>query len=167
MKNIIIAFLLIAVMACQTNQVPERPIERGVIGQKAMVVSAHPLASQVGKEIMEKGGNAVDAVIAVQFALAVVYPGAGNIGGGGFMVARMADGTTDALDYREKAPLSGGRDMYLDQDENVIDGLSVRGASADGHSARARAESATAVCARRHVPTGRELPGRERRGQSV
>jgi gamma-glutamyltranspeptidase/glutathione hydrolase len=132
MKKTIIAFLLMAIMACQSNQAPERPIERGVIGQKAMVVSAHPLASQVGKEIMEKGGNAIDAAIAVQFALAVVYPGAGNIGGGGFMVARMANGTTDALDYREKAPLAGGRDMYLDKDGNVIDGLSVRGHLAAG-----------------------------------
>lgn len=132
MKNTIIAFLLIAVMACQTNQTQDRYIERGVIGQKAMVVSAHPLASQVGKEILQQGGNAVDAAIAVQFALAVVYPGAGNIGGGGFMVARMADGRTDALDYREKAPLAGGRDMYLDQEGNVIDGLSVRGHLAAG-----------------------------------
>uniref|UniRef100_UPI004047FA2B gamma-glutamyltransferase n=1 Tax=Roseivirga sp. TaxID=1964215 RepID=UPI004047FA2B len=132
MKKTIIASLLIAIMACQPNKAPERQIERGFIGQKAMVVSAHPLASQVGKEIMEQGGNAVDAAIAVQFALAVVYPGAGNIGGGGFMVARMADGTTDALDYREKAPLAGSRDMYLDNEGNVIDGLSLRGHLAAG-----------------------------------
>lgn len=132
MKKTIIASLLIAIMACQSNKAPERQIERGVIGQKAMVVSAHPLASQVGKEIMEQGGNAVDAAIAVQFALAVVYPGAGNIGGGGFMVTRMADGATDALDYREKAPLAGSRDMYLDEEGNVIDGLSLRGHLAAG-----------------------------------
>ncbi len=132
MKKTIIASLLIAIMACQPNKAPERQIERGFIGQKAMVVPAHPLASQVGKEIMEQGGNAVDAAIAVQFALAVVYPGAGNIGGGGFMVARMADGTTDALDYREKAPLAGSRDMYLDNEGNVIDGLSLRGHLAAG-----------------------------------
>jgi gamma-glutamyltranspeptidase/glutathione hydrolase len=132
MKNIAIAILMLALMACQTDQAPEREIERGVIGQKAMVVSAHPLASQVGKNILKKGGNAVDAAIAVQFALAVVHPGAGNIGGGGFMISRMADGTTDALDYRERAPKAGSRDMYLDEDGNVIDGLSVRGHLAAG-----------------------------------
>ncbi|OEK03777.1 gamma-glutamyltransferase [Roseivirga sp. 4D4] len=97
-----------------------------------MVVSAHPLASKVGKEIMEQGGNAVDAAIATQFALAVVYPGAGNIGGGGFMVSRMANGEIAALDYREKAPLAGGRDMYLDANGDVIPMASVRGHLAAG-----------------------------------
>ena len=97
-----------------------------------MVVSAHPIASNVGKEIMEKGGNAVDAAVAVQFALAVVYPGAGNIGGGGFMVSRMADGTANTLDFREKAPNAGGRDMYLDENGEVISNLSTRGHLAAG-----------------------------------
>mgnify|MGYP003336612453 FL=1 len=78
-----------------------------------MVVSAHPVASAVGKTILQKGGNAVDASIAVQLALAVVYPAAGNIGGGGFMVARFADGHVDALDFREKAPDAAFTDMYL------------------------------------------------------
>ncbi len=80
------------------------------------VVSAHPLASQVGVEILKKGGNAMDAAIATQLALAVVYPGAGNIGGGGFTVARLADGRLLALDYREKAPGHASRDMYVDAD---------------------------------------------------
>lgn len=81
---------------------------------KAAVVSAHPLASQAGALMMQNGGNAVDAAIATQWALAVVYPGAGNIGGGGFMVARMANGTTVSLDYREKAPAKARENMYVD-----------------------------------------------------
>nr|WKN40397.1 gamma-glutamyltransferase [Tunicatimonas sp. TK19036] len=97
-----------------------------------MVVSAHPLASEVGVEILKKGGNAVDAAIAVQFALAVVYPAAGNIGGGGFMVIREASGLTDCLDYREKAPLAADRNMYLDEDENVIEDASTLGHLASG-----------------------------------
>ena len=72
-----------------------------------MVVSAHPLASKVGLEILKMGGNAMDAAIATQLALAVVYPGAGNLGGGGFTVARLKDGKLIAIDYREKAPLLG------------------------------------------------------------
>ncbi len=81
---------------------------------KAAVVSAHPLASQAGALVMQKGGNAVDAAIATQWALAVVYPGAGNIGGGGFMVARLNNGTTVSLDYREKAPGKARENMYVD-----------------------------------------------------
>jgi len=85
-----------------------------------MVVSAHPLASQVGVNIMKKGGNAVDAAIAVHFALAVVHPAAGNIGGGGFMVYRTAKGNYHTLDYREKAPQGAGRNMYLDEDGEAV-----------------------------------------------
>jgi gamma-glutamyltranspeptidase/glutathione hydrolase len=81
---------------------------------KAAVVSAHPLASQAGALVMQKGGNAVDAAIATQWALAVVYPGAGNLGGGGFMVAHLTDGTTLTLDYREKAPGKATENMYVD-----------------------------------------------------
>lgn len=98
----------------------------------AAVVSAHPVASLVGRHILEKGGNAIDASIAVQYALAVVYPGAGNIGGGGFMVARMADGETFSIDFRETAPVKAHRDMYLDEDGNVIPGKSLDGALAAG-----------------------------------
>ena len=92
-----------------------------------MVVAEHPLAAMVGEEILQKGGNAVDAAIATQFALAVVYPRAGNIGGGGFMVIRLADGTSDALDYREKAPAAAHRDMYLDGEGNVMEAVSKEG----------------------------------------
>ncbi len=103
-----------------------------LMGEKAMVVSAHPLASEVGLEILRQGGNAVDAAVAVQFALAVVYPVAGNIGGGGFMVIRNADGTSATLDYREKAPLAAHRDMYLDDAGNALAELSRRGHLAVG-----------------------------------
>ncbi|HJP57713.1 MAG TPA: gamma-glutamyltransferase [Gemmatimonadales bacterium] len=87
-------------------------------GGSAMVVSGSPIASEVGRDIMRKGGNAVDAAVAVGFALAVVHPEAGNLGGGGFMVIRLKDGTTQALDYRETAPGRATRDMYLDASGN-------------------------------------------------
>lgn len=93
-------------------------IQKKVLVRKGAVVSAHVLASQVGVEIMKKGGNAFDAAIATQLALAVVYPNAGNLGGGGFMVARTAAGKLIALDYREKAPSAGHKDMYLDEAGN-------------------------------------------------
>jgi len=132
MKKFLSLLLLVAVFTCQKPPLKISYENRGLIAEQAMVVSAHPLASKVGKEIMEQGGNAVDAAIATQFALAVVYPGAGNIGGGGFMVSRMADGEIAALDYREKAPLAGGRDMYLDANGDVIPMASVRGHLAAG-----------------------------------
>jgi gamma-glutamyltranspeptidase/glutathione hydrolase len=97
-----------------------------------LVVSAHPLASEVGAEILRQGGNAVDAAIAVQFALAVVYPGAGNIGGGGFMVYRSLRGEVACLDFREKAPAAATRDMYLDAAGQVIPNLSTHGHKAAG-----------------------------------
>ncbi len=91
-----------------------------VYANHAMVVSAEELASRTGVEIMRAGGNAVDAAVATGFALAVVHPAAGNLGGGGFMLVRMADGKTHFLDYREKAPGAATRDMYLDAQGNVI-----------------------------------------------
>jgi len=106
--------------------------DRGLIAENGMVVSAHPIASQVGVDIMKKGGNAIDAAVAVQFALAVVYPVAGNIGGGGFLVYRQVDGRLDALDFREKAPLAATSDMYLDDEDKVIEKLSTRGHLAVG-----------------------------------
>ncbi|WP_288956570.1 gamma-glutamyltransferase [uncultured Polaribacter sp.] len=104
----------------------------GVIAQKAMVVSAREEASKIGSDILEKGGNAYDAMIATHFALAVVYPVAGNIGGGGFLVYRNNDGTKGALDFREKAPITAHKDMYLDSLGNVIKNKSVLGAHAVG-----------------------------------
>ena len=89
-----------------------------------MVVSGHPIASEIGYEILKKGGNAFDAAVGVQFALAVVYPRAGNIAGGGFAVFREGDGECGTLDFREKAPISAHRDMYLDDSLNVIEDLS-------------------------------------------
>ena len=105
---------------------------QGVIGRNGMVASAHPEASQVGLNILKAGGNAVDAAVAVQFALAVVYPGAGNIGGGGFMVYRGRDGKAYTLDYREKAPGRATQNMYLDSLGNVRPGLSISGHLASG-----------------------------------
>ena len=98
----------------------------------AGVVSAHPLASKVGLLILKQGGNAFDAAIAVQLTLAVVYPGAGNIGGGGFMVARQHNGNSLALDYRETAPAKATRDMYLDSAGNAQTNLSQNGHLAAG-----------------------------------
>jgi len=105
---------------------------RPVHAQHAIVVSVHELASQAGVEILQAGGNAVDAAVATGFALAVVHSPAGNIGGGGFMLIRMADGKTHFLDYREKAPAAATRDMYLDAQGNVIEGASEYGYKAVG-----------------------------------
>jgi gamma-glutamyltranspeptidase / glutathione hydrolase len=102
-----------------------------VFGAHAMVASDAPLASEAGVEILRKGGNAVDAAVAVGFAMAVTFPEAGNIGGGGYMVIRMADGRTAALDYREVAPLAATRNMYLDAAGNLTD-KSVVGPLASG-----------------------------------
>ncbi len=106
--------------------------QTGLVKPKAMVVSAREEASKIGADIMKKGGNAFDAMAATELALAVAYPYAGNIGGGGFMVYRKADGTTGALDYREKAPAAAHKDMYLDNDGNVVKGRSTEGALAVG-----------------------------------
>jgi gamma-glutamyltranspeptidase/glutathione hydrolase len=102
-----------------------------VTGQRAMVVSEHPLSSEVGADIMRRGGNAIDAAVAVGFAQAVVNPRAGNIGGGGYLVYRTADGQAFTLDYRETAPAAATRNMYLDSAGNLTDG-SVIGALAAG-----------------------------------
>ncbi|HET8890963.1 MAG TPA: gamma-glutamyltransferase, partial [Candidatus Angelobacter sp.] len=105
---------------------------RPVHARKAMVVSIHPQASQVGAEILRQGGNAVDAAVATGFALAVVHPAAGNIGGGGFMLLRKANGELHFLDFREKAPKAASRDMYLDAQGNVIPEASLIGYKAAG-----------------------------------
>ncbi len=108
-------------------------ITKSLFADKAVVSAAHPLASKIGLDIIKKGGNAVDAAIAVQFALAVVYPRAGNLGGGGFLVYRSGDGRDiSTLDFREKAPMAGHRDMYLDAQGNVIGKKSQKGHQAAG-----------------------------------
>ncbi|MFM1753317.1 MAG: hypothetical protein RLZZ236_256 [Bacteroidota bacterium] len=94
--------------------------QKGLIADKAMVVSAREEASKIGVAILKKGGNAFDAMVATELALAVAYPYAGNIGGGGFMVYRKANGETGTLDYREKAPLSATKNMFLDKGGNII-----------------------------------------------
>jgi gamma-glutamyltranspeptidase/glutathione hydrolase len=106
--------------------------QQGLVTSKAMVVAAREEASQIGVEIMKKGGNAFDAMVATELALAVAYPYAGNIAGGGFMVYRLNNGETGALDYREKAPLQASKNMYLDKNMEVIPNLSVNGALAVG-----------------------------------
>ena len=122
MKKIIFLFVLPALvhLSCKTTK-PETKvidqykysIQKKVVAENGAVVSAHSLASKVGLEILKNGGNAVDAAIATQLALAVVYPNAGNLGGGGFMVARLQDGKLISIDYREKAPGKAHREMYL------------------------------------------------------
>ena len=114
----------------QCRKAPAEP--KGLVVEKAMVVSAREEASKIGVEIMKKGGNAFDAMVATEMALVVAYPFAGNLGGGGFMVYRKANGDVGGLDYREKAPLSGHKDMYLDSLGNVIPGMSTLGATAVG-----------------------------------
>jgi gamma-glutamyltranspeptidase/glutathione hydrolase len=126
---------------------------RVVEAPRAMVVSGSPIASAVGRDILRRGGNAVDAATAVGFALAVVHPEAGNIGGGGFSLIRLADGSVTALDYREAAPAAASRDMYLDLRGNPTD------QSVTGHLA-AGVPGAVAGLAEQHRRHGR-LPWRE------
>ncbi|WP_035483338.1 gamma-glutamyltransferase [Algoriphagus marincola] len=119
------------VFSCQSPSEEKEP-KRGLIAEKAMVVSARGEASRIGIEIMKKGGNAFDAMMATEMALAVTFPFAGNLGGGGFAVYRLANGEIGSIDYREKAPGAAHRDMYLDENGNVIPGLSTKGALASG-----------------------------------
>ena len=129
MKKILF-LLALSILSCKSN---EKTIETtGLVTSKAMVVSAREEASQIGVEIMKKGGNAFDAMVATELALAVSHPQAGNIGGGGFMVFRKANGETGAIDYREKAPMAASKDMYLDQKGEVIEGKSTGTALASG-----------------------------------
>lgn len=126
-------FLILQLLAvCAVAQLAYAQGLRPVHAQKAMVVSVHQEASKAGAEIMRQGGNAVDAAVATGFALAVVHPAAGNIGGGGFMLLRKANGEVHFLDYREKAPKAATRDMYLDAQGNVIPKASLVGYKAVG-----------------------------------
>lgn len=138
-----IAFFLIVSLSLQAQQSsvvgPGKPIDpyryqivKSATYTRAAVSSAHPLASLVGSQIMKQGGNAFDAAIATQLALAVVYPGAGNLGGGGFLLGRKQDGELIGLDYREAAPESAHRDMYLDEKGNARTALSQNGHMASG-----------------------------------
>ncbi|MGA9510823.1 MAG: gamma-glutamyltransferase [Candidatus Sulfotelmatobacter sp.] len=130
-RHKLLILLLMAAMAI-CGSVQAAATLQPVHAQHGIVVSARELASRAGVEIMQAGGNAVDAAVATGFALAVVHPPAGNIGGGGFMLIRMADGKTHFLDYREKAPAAATRDMYLDAQGNVIEGASEYGYKAIG-----------------------------------
>jgi gamma-glutamyltranspeptidase/glutathione hydrolase len=125
-----IFFLFLVLVSIQCKESPAIPT--GLVTEKAMVVSAREEASAIGIEIMKKGGNAFDAMVGTELALAVAYPFAGNLGGGGFMVYRKSNGDVGAIDYREKAPLSASKDMYLDSLGNVIPGMSTKGATAVG-----------------------------------
>lgn len=125
-KLLLFSFLLI--ISCKDR----KPTVKGLIAENGMVVSARAEASQIGTDILKQGGNAFDAMIATKYALAVAFPFAGNIGGGGFMVYRLNDGTTGTLDFREKAPLAATKNMYLDSLGNVIEGKSTEGATAVG-----------------------------------
>ncbi|HEY5919847.1 MAG TPA: gamma-glutamyltransferase [Chryseolinea sp.] len=124
-------FLLLLLIAGCAHPPAKKPL-MGLVADSAMVVSAHPLASRTGVIVLRKGGNAVDAAIATQLALAVVYPSAGNIGGGGFMVLRLKDGTSATLDYRERAPAAALTNMFLDDKGEAITDLSARGPLACG-----------------------------------
>ncbi|TVZ14394.1 gamma-glutamyltransferase [Maribacter sp. MAR_2009_72] len=131
MRPLKTAFVLLTlIICCQCKQNPAVPT--GTVTENAMVVSARQEASKIGSDIMEKGGNAFDAMIGTQLALAVAYPRAGNIGGGGFMVYRQANGNIGSLDFREKAPKSAHKDMYLDSFGNVIPDMSTLGATSVG-----------------------------------
>ncbi len=119
-KIILLLLIVVSFFSCYQPKVAPPQEVKGAIGENAMVATTHPLATAVGLEILKKGGNAIDAAIAIQFALTVVYPQAGNIGGGGFAVIRLADGEVSTLDFREKAPELSKKDMYLGPDGEVV-----------------------------------------------
>jgi gamma-glutamyltranspeptidase / glutathione hydrolase len=123
---------LAAALACFLSIASEAASQAPVAAEHGMVVAAQHLASQVGVDVLRHGGNAVDAAVAVGYALAVVYPAAGNLGGGGFMTIQLADGRKTFIDFREKAPLAATPGMYLDKDGNVIKGSTTTGHLAVG-----------------------------------
>lgn len=129
-KSLLLLACILLLIQCKTAT-KKTPLI-GLLAENGMVVSAREEASTIGVAILRQGGNAFDAMIATDLALAVAYPRAGNIGGGGFMVYRTADGKTGALDYREKAPLAAYDTMYLDSIGNIISGKSLLGAHAVG-----------------------------------
>lgn len=132
MKKSIVLGLSVLILSCKSQNPIANASKQGLVVNKAMVVSARVEASKIGTQIMQEGGNAFDAMVATELALAVAYPYAGNLGGGGFMVYRKADGSSGTLDYREKAPLAATKDMFQDKDGNVIPGKSTQTALAIG-----------------------------------
>ncbi len=126
------ALSLILLIVSIAPVAPRADEREPVRARHGMVASTSEIASRVGIDIMKRGGNAVDAAVAVGLALAVVWPSAGNLGGGGFMMIRRADGTSEVIDYRERAPLAASRDMYLDKEGNVIKDASTVGYRAVG-----------------------------------
>lgn len=121
---------LLLLVGCHTPESTNQTV--GLLGKQCMVVTAHTLASEAGKQTLLQGGNAFDAAVTVHFVLAVVYPQAGNIGGGGFAVFRQSDGSTGTLDFREKAPMASNKNMYLDENGEVVKGSSLVGHLAVG-----------------------------------
>src|SRR6266478_225331 len=115
MNNRAYATILILLFVASMILTPRAASREPVRARHGMVASTSEIASRVGVEVMQRGGNAIDAAVAVGLALAVTWPSAGNIGGGGFMMIRRANGDTEIIDYRERAPLAGSRDMYLDK----------------------------------------------------
>lgn len=130
--RIIFLLPLILLIGCSAEPSVDYFAEKSATYPTAAIAGPHPLATAVGEDVLRSGGNAIDAAVAIQFALAVVYPRAGNLGGGGFLVYRPAGGKPISLDYRETAPAAAYRDMYLDDDDKVVDGLSTRGHLAVG-----------------------------------
>ncbi|MBI6116871.1 gamma-glutamyltransferase [Salegentibacter maritimus] len=134
MKKLLFLFVILILSSCikSKNLVEDNFGEKTVIADSAMVVSARAEASNIGLEVLKNGGNAFDAMLATEMALAVSFPFAGNLGGGGFMVYRKANGETGSLDFREKAPLAASKTMYLDKDGNVLSEKSMYGSLAVG-----------------------------------
>ena len=133
MKKRASAVLLILLIGASMMPLPQQAASRQPVrARSGMVASTSEIASRVGVEILQRGGNAIDAAVGVGIALAVTWPSAGNLGGGGFMMIRRANGDTEIIDYRERAPLAASRDMYLDKDGNVVKGASTVGYRAVG-----------------------------------
>jgi len=132
MKKLGCTLALVTLLLASMPIAPRGASREPARARHGMVASTSEIASRVGVEIMQRGGNAIDAAVAVGLALAVTWPSAGNIGGGGFMMIRRATGETEIIDYRERAPLAASRDMYLDKDGNVIKGASTIGYKAVG-----------------------------------
>ncbi len=127
-SKIILLLIVISLFNPEIYSASKDPVR----SKNGMVVSASKIASEVGVQVLKKGGNAVDAAVAVGFALAVTYPSAGNIGGGGFMLIHLSDGTNTTIDYREKAPISAKENMYLDSSGNFMPELSQFGVTSSG-----------------------------------